>query len=276
MSPRNAGYELQTLSNAVTLLETLAAAEEPLGISELERKLGLSRPTTYRLLYTLKQRGLVQQDPETSKYSLGLKLWELGWAAVERMGLRKAAHAWLERLKEEGQETALLAVLDESEVVYIDKVDSTQPVMTYSRVGGRAPAHCTATGRVLLAFGDPEVAERVIQRGLPPFTQNSITDPTELRAELARIRQRGWALNREAWRLGVSSVAVPLWDYTGRPIAAIGLAGPADRFDENNIQRLVALLQRASADISANLGYLPQHHRPPWEREASADKEPAT
>lgn len=258
-------YELQTLSKAVTLLKYLADQREPLGLGEISRALKLSKPSAHRILNTLANYDLVSQDAGTRKYTLGLQLWELGWASVNRLGLREAAHPWLERLVQEGGETALLSVLDleQGEVVYIDKVDSTQPVVTYSRIGGRAPAFCTATGRAILAYEAPAAVAKILGPRLTRFTDKTTIAMNELQIELQRVRQRGWAVNREEWRPGVSSVSAPLWDHSGRVVAAIGLAGPAVRYTAEHIRHLAELLKQASNDISARLGYLPKQHSTP-------------
>lgn len=246
---------VQSVDRALTILEILKDSGEGIGVTELGGRVGLHKSTVYRLLATLARRGYVEQDPVTERYSLGLKLVELGSAVLERLELRDLARPYLKELMEASQEVVHLVVLQDGEVVYIDKVECPGPVKMYSQLGRRVPAHATAVGKVLLAFLPPESREAIIARGLPALTPNTITDPERLRAELERIRERGYAFDCEENELGIRCVAGPIFSHAGQVVAAFSISGLAMRLTLGRMEELAKLVRKVSLQISARLGY---------------------
>ncbi|MDR7869179.1 MAG: IclR family transcriptional regulator [Sporomusaceae bacterium] len=247
---------IQSLARAMSILEYLADCKGGDGLSNISRGLGLSKSTTHSLISTMEQLGYVHQDQISGKYALGLKIFELGQVVHASMDLRTIAMPYLHSLAQKYQETVHLAVLSRGEVVYIDKVDSPHSIRIISHVGGRNPAHCTGVGKVLLAGLPEEEMERVIRdKKLQRFTPNTVTDPVKLKAHLAKVRQEGYAEDREEIEIGLSCVAAPLKNHRGVVIAAISLSGPTGRVANGNIHDLTTDVVDAARLISAQLGY---------------------
>ncbi|HEY8370851.1 MAG TPA: IclR family transcriptional regulator [Thermodesulfobacteriota bacterium] len=246
---------LRSVDRALALLECLAGLPQPAALGDLARRLMVSKAGAFRLLATLKRRGFVRQL-EDGRYALGLRCWEVGWAVLGEGGIREAAAPTMAALVEQTGESVHLAVYDAGDVVYIDKREGSQPVRAYSHVGGRAPAHCVATGKVLLAFAGEAEWERVMRAGLRRFTPRTIVDPVDLRSELAAVRAQGYSLNRGEWRAEVAGIAAPIRDFTGGVVAAIGISGLATHYTAARIRQMVPQVQAAAAEVSRQLGFI--------------------
>ena len=243
-----------TLLKGLTVLEALAASREPRGVTDLAHELGMLKSNVHRLLQTLAHRGYVRKDAASSRYECTLKVWELGALLAERLDVRRAARPHVAALAERTSETVHLSVLDGADVLYVDKAESPQPVRAYSRVGGRAPAYCVATGKALLAHAPDEIVTE-LSAGLVRHTPRTITDPDVLRKELRRVREVGYAVNRGEWRESVGGLAAPIFDVNRAAIAAIGLSGPTDRLNTNRMREWAPLVMAAASAISRELGF---------------------
>jgi DNA-binding IclR family transcriptional regulator len=246
----------KTLLKGLRLIEALARSDGPRGVTDLAKQLSLTKSNIHRLLKTLQSRDYLRQVESTGNYDLSLKLWELGSLVLSRLDIKNIAASHLEKLADHSRETVHLSILDDREVVYIDKIDSPEPVRAYSRLGGRAPAYCVATGKALLAFA-PETTINSIIRSLIPFTPRTIRTETAFRAELDKIRVAGWAINRGEWRPTVGGVAAPIRDASGAVIAAVGISGPLERLKPSRMKDLTPAVVATSSAISAGLGYMP-------------------
>ncbi|HET7874685.1 MAG TPA: IclR family transcriptional regulator [Methylomirabilota bacterium] len=242
------------MTNALALLETFSAERPELGVTELSRALGLGKSTVYRLLVSLAARGYVSKNVQTDCYRLGLKPFEVGSLAVGQLTVREAVAPYLQRLQAASRETVHLGVLDEWEVVYIDKIESRQTLQMYSRIGRRAPIHCTALGKVLLAFQAEEEVERLLRRRLRAYTALTLTDPVKLRHELDRIRITGFAVDNEEFEVGLKCVAAPVRDHTGGVVASLGIASPAVRLPAERVAAAAELVRETALAASAALG----------------------
>jgi IclR family transcriptional regulator, KDG regulon repressor len=240
----------QSLDRSLAILECFSPREPQLGLGEVARRVGLPKSTTHRFLTTLVSRGYMVPGP-AGRYSLGIRLWELGCVAVAQIGLREAAGPTLEWLARESQETIHLAVLDGDEIVYIDKIDSTQPVQAYSRIGGRMPACCVATGKAMLAHQPPGFVADLMRAGLRRHTPRTITDPARFRKTLARVPLDGYAVNLGEYRLDVGGVAAPIKDHVAR----------VSLLPRTRLKVLAPLVVRAAAEISRRLGHSDQIQR---------------
>jgi DNA-binding IclR family transcriptional regulator len=252
----NPRYFVSTLAKALDVLEALAEVDSDVGLTELAKRVHLSTPTLFRILSTLQARGYVQKNVQTSLYRLALKTWEVGTAAFRRLAIREVARPWIEKLVKELGETVHLAVLQGLEVIFIDKLDSPQPVKVDTDIGRRAPAHCTATGKAILPFKSRETLTELFSHKLKRFTEKTICDRTQLEREFALIQQNKYAMNREEWRDGVSAIGVPIWNHAGEVVAALSITTPTERFSEERVQRqFIPALMRAGQAISQELGF---------------------
>jgi IclR family transcriptional regulator, KDG regulon repressor len=249
----SSGVERNELSTSVGKAMALLAAFDraaPIGVSELARKADLPKSTAFRLLAVLEQWQLVERVD--TRYRLGTKLFELGnrVAYCCPHGLREVAHPFLEELHEATHEIVHLAVLVDYDVLYLEKVFGHNPVRSPSHVGGRVPAHCSAIGKAIMAFGEPEYVERLLASRLERRTPYTIVEARLLREELESIRKSGVAFDREGARLGLSCVAAPIRDRRGQAVAGLSISGATTRFDPG---RYASYIRRVAASIGDRL-----------------------
>lgn len=247
---------VRSVDQTLDVLELLVRAERPLRLSEVAAALGLSAPATHRLLSTLRERGYVAQDPFSSTYVRGLACFSLATLAASRQGLRGAASEPMGALNRETGEAVHLSVYESGSAVYIDKLESLRETAPVSRVGERAPAHCVATGRAILAYLPAAELDALMTTGLTRYTDATPVDRDGLELDLAETRRRGYAINRGAWRSGVGGVAAPIRDFSGMVQASVGCCLPLDRFTDDRAPELAALTVRTAAVISRELGFV--------------------
>lgn len=209
------------------------------------------------MLVTLEYRKYVKKDPVNNKYKAGIKLFELGNLAINKLEVRSEVRPYLEELMTNTGETIHLGILDDNEVVYIDKVESPQTIRMYSKVGKRAPAHCTGLGKVLLVYSSPEVIDKFIEEnGLPAYTNNTITEADVFKKHLDKIRKQGFGMDNVEHEKGIRCVAGPIFDYTGNIVAAFSISWPTMRETEDKISNFIQLVQTYSKKISRALGLI--------------------
>lgn len=247
------------VEKTLKVLEYLAECNEvTAGVTEISAVLGYNKSTVYRILRVLAEHGFVEQSPSTQKYSLGVKLLELGTAYLTNCEVRKQARPFLEKLVADSGETVHLAILRDWEVLYIDRVEPPNSgISVGQKVGRRFPAYCTAGGKALLAWLPQEQLEQFLASvPLKPMTPKTITDPGELRKELVRVRERGYAVDREEIHEWGRCVGAPIFDFTGGVVAAVSISGLSMRLTDERIETVLApLVMEAARDISARLGY---------------------
>src|SRR5262252_416718 len=208
----------QTVQKALNLLEALVRSGQPRRLTELSRELGLTKPNVYRLLSTLSLLGYVKKDPATSLYSPTLKLWEMGSMLVRDVDLQSVSGPRLRRLCEETHESVQLAVFDSGYVVYVDKVDSPQPLKAITSIGSRVPATVVSTGKAMLAWMGPEALDRAVEH-VKRYTPITMTKRKDIEHDLEQTRERGYAVNRGEFRVGVCGVGAPIRDRSGAVVA---------------------------------------------------------
>lgn len=246
---------LTSAAKAARLLRAFAAETPEWGISALAKHLGLAKSTVHRLATTLIEARLLEQNPQTSKYRLGLAVFELGACVASQMDASKASIPYLEQLMERTGETVHLAILDENEVLYINKFESSQTIRMYSRVGRRGPVYCTGVGKVLLAFQAQERIEQVIAAGLTAHTEHTIVDPDKLRACLNEVRANGYAIDDQEIEIGLRCIAAPIRDHSGNVIASISVAGPSQRLPTERLIGFAPDVIGTADTISQRLGF---------------------
>ena len=254
---------LRSVASALRLLVALAAADRPLGVTEVARSLGVAPSTAHRLLTTLVGEGFAMRMPADRRYRRGPALVRLAAGRpVPIVLLRDTAHPLLEWASRETGETAHLAILDGLDVVGIDLVESTNAVVFRHPIGSRVPAHATAVGHALLAHS-PEAAEALIYEGLAPLTDATVPDGQALRQLLADVVRRGYAVNNRQWHAETAGVAAPILDSNGEALAAIGISGPASRIGRADaLDRLGRRARSVATEIAARLPDVVTHaHR---------------
>lgn len=244
----------KTFMKGMGVLEALAHSGTPRGITELSAELELTKSNVHRLLQTLLMMGYVRKEAQSSRYETTLKLWELGALVLGRVDVKQVAAPHLQSLAERTRETVNLSILERGEVVYVDKIDSPQPVRAHSRVGGRAPAHCSSTGKAMLAFRGAEALAE-LSPTLRRMSDNKIVSRASLEHELAEIRRLGYAMNQGEMTKTVWGVAAPIFGAAGQVIAAVGVAGPAERMRKPTLVKLAPIVRETSLRISSELGY---------------------
>ncbi len=250
------GHIIRSVLRALDVLESFGHDEHILGVTELSKRLGLPKSTTYNLLATLKSRGYIEEDPVSNRYSLGVKLLELGKAVRANVEIRDRAAARLRELAQFSREAVYLTVLHDDHSVYIYSIEAPGRILARSAVGGRAPLHCTAVGKAKMAYLRAEEIDRIIRRvGLPRFTPNTIIDPVALKEELAQVRARGYSVDNEEHEVGIRCVGAPIRDDSGVVIASCSISGPAGRMTDERIAELAPELVQAAEHISRRLGY---------------------
>ena len=240
------GYS--TVRKAMAVIAAFSYGEPVLGVSELARRLGLGKSTVHRILATLQADGYVERTPD-ERYRLSIKMYEIGLQVAASSELRQLVHPALERLRNESGETAHLAVLSGTDVVYLDRLESPHMIRLLTQVGRRRAAHATSSGKVLLAFGAPADLERVLAGGLPRLGPRTITTPAMLERALAEVQARGYAVSVEESARGVSSVAAPIYDGGGECVAAMSVAGPITRMPVDQLDHFAWLVVAAAASI---------------------------
>jgi DNA-binding IclR family transcriptional regulator len=252
------GYVVRAVVRAARLLELLRTSDGSASLGDLSARSGLAKASVFRMLRTLEGTGLVERVPDEDRYRLGVRCLELGQAYLEQTDLRREAVPVLADLLGEFNETVHLGVLDdEFRVVYLEKLESTHAVgIMMSRVGRTAPSFCTGLGKAMLAAlpGDPVAA--LEERGaLRPYTPSTIAEPKALRAELERIRKRGYSLDLEEHEPGVRCVGAAILGPHGEMVAGLSISGPAQRLPERLLRgRLAEAGGVAAAEIGRRLG----------------------
>ncbi len=254
---------VRAVERAMDLLLELSRYPQGVGVTELARAVGLSKATVYRLLSTLAGRGFAERVPGTDFYRLGLAVFDLGMAVRNRMDLVREARPILKEVVERTRETVHLGILDNDEVVYVDKLEGPGAIQMLSRIGRRVPVHCTAMGKVLAADLPAVELERIISlRGLKACTENTITDLELLKAHLQEVARQGFAVDRVEHEYGVQCVAIPILDFTGRVIGAFSISGSILTITEERLAGLVPLLKEAGGKISRRMGYREEEVKP--------------
>lgn len=256
MKETKPNYPIKVLDKSLSVLELLLQKGSAMNMTELSKKLGFYPSTIHRILDTLKHWGYVEQDSHTQKYQLGLKALELGMAKLHQMDLVREATPYLKELVNQYNETVHLGVLEAGEVLYLAKEESSQTIRMCSYVGKRAPLHCTALGKVLLAYLPEEERKKILeQKELLRFTEKTIIDEKKLKKELDKIKKQGFALDLEEHEKDVCCIAATIKNHQGEVIAAVSISGPAFRIDVSKQNNLKEALLRTSKKISERLGY---------------------
>lgn len=225
-------YRILVLEKTFKILGLFADQPKALSIKEMSELLGYSKSTIFRIIKNLEDVAYLEKDPENQKYKLGFGLYYLGTLAESHTLIRRVARPYLERLNEECEETVHLAVIHQGQALYLEKIQSKKVLQVISRIGTKLPCHCSGVGKMLLSALPPEELKQIIlEKGLPSFTRNTITDIQNLSRELDSIRQQGYAIDNEEIEAGLKCIAAPIRDPTRGVVAAVSISAPDNRFD---------------------------------------------
>ena len=246
---------VQAVLRAVDLLDIISR-EQLIGISELARKSSLKKTTVARLLGTLKQAGMVEQDSESQRFQLTIRVFEMGSRVLENLDIRRRAQPVIEDFVRRQGRSALLGVLNHTEVVYIGKFEAAELFRIITSVGSRTPAYCSASGKAVLAFIDQDRRRQILREtAFKAYTTSTITDPDALEADVAATRQRGYSLDWGEHFPDLCSVAAPIFDSKGEAVAAISVPRMVATVSEAELAVLGRELVQLADTISRKIGW---------------------
>jgi len=251
--------KIQTIDRMVAILDCFSLDKPVLGVREVARQTTLSPSTVGRIMAYMKDMGILNQDSESHLYMMGSKV--LAWAGIYTVtsDVRTIALPVMVRLQEQTRETISLYILEGSERVCVERLESPETVRIVARVGRRIPLYVGSAGKVFLAFMPENRREMILEDiDLAPMTERTITDVDVLRANLGQIREKGYAVSRGEWIIDASGTAAPIFDQRGQITAAISISGPGQRFTDEKINEMADLLVEEAAQISFALGYYPR------------------
>lgn len=252
-SERDQAGTVQSVDRAVTILELLAQ-HGTAGVTQLAASLGVHKSTASRLVSALEQRSLVEQVEDRGKYRLGVGILRLAGATTARLDLVQESRPVCRRLASATGETVNLAVLSGGAALYIDQVAGATTLSSYNWVGQHVPIHATSNGKTLVSeLHEPELSRALGE--LTAYTPSTVTDRAALDRDLARVRERGYAVAADELDVGLTAIAAPVRDAHGEVVASVSVSGPTFRFTESRIGQILPDLRAAAEDISAALGY---------------------
>ena len=248
---------VQSVNRAIAIIKKLGGSKEGVSVTNLSRELKLNISTVSRLLKTLRADGIVTQNETTLRYSLGIGFLEIALNFWGSMDLRKAAVKHMKKLQENTNETVNLAVIDEFEVVYIDRIESKQEFRHSISIGKRAPVHCTSLGKAIVAFMDLEMISKNLSKiPLQKMTSFSKNKPDEIIEELIEIRKTKIAIDDREHQEHIRCVGSPIFDVRGNVVAAVSVSGPISRVSYQILEELKREIKDAARLISMDLGWL--------------------
>ncbi len=250
-NPSAPGGRIQVVDRLVGLLDAIGAAERPVSLKILSAETGLHPSTAYRILAAGVEHGLIERD-EQGRYQLGLRFLRLASRVQLRVDLRREALPIMEWLRGEIGETVNLTLCEGGEVVYVERISSTKTIRVEQVIGGRAPLHVTAAGKLFLAAQGKVAFDRYVQRsGLPTFTPHTLVDAQQLWRDASEALDRGYALDNEEAELGVGCIATPVLNADGKMVAGLSVSAPIERRDH----AWSAPVVDAGQKLSARLGH---------------------
>lgn len=246
----------QSLGKAMRIIEILAEIPTPARLQDIARKSKIPSSTVVRFLNALVETGYVRKIEQNQGYELTLKITAIGNKVYNKFSYREIIHPYLVSLSESFEESVSLCVEQSDQVVYIDAVDGPgHTLQTLQRIGRVAPMYCTGTGKILLLNYDADtISKKVSGQGLKAFTQHTITTVEQLLLELKEVQRTGIAYDNEECELGVRCIAVPIYDFTQKVIAAMSVSAPVNRLGPERIEQMLPILQHTAAMASRDLG----------------------
>jgi len=248
-------YIIQSVSHALDVLEQFTGEPDELGVTELSKRLKLHKNNVFRLLATLEARGYIEQNKATENYRLGVRCLRIGQRFVMQTGLLRQARPVMAQVAKACHETSFITVMRDGCAIALDAVEAEQPIRMVSRIGDPLPLHCTAAGKMHLAFADDELRAS-LPDALQKFTEKTLVDRQALGQQLKKIAESGFAVDVGEHIEDVRSVAVPIRDYTRAVVGSLAVSGPAYRLSQERLEKeIVPLMLKAGRELSTRLGF---------------------
>lgn len=246
---------VKSVYRAIKILEAFNA-DEGMTVTEISKRLRFPKSSVHQILNTLTNENILKKNPLTNRYFLGVKLFILGDRARANLEIRKVAEPLLKKLKEIFDETVHLTVLNNDEVLYIECFESSKLLRPFQIIGYRAPLHCTAVGKAMMAFMSKQDIDRVIRtKGLPRFTKNTLTDKMSLLKDLKAVVNRGYSVDNIEHEQGVRCIGAPIRNHEGQVFAAVSVTWPSQRLKLGRIPKFAKTVIAKANEISQRLGY---------------------
>ncbi len=249
------GQRIQAIERAILIMNCFSKEESELKLQEICDRLDLNKSTAHGIISTLKHFGMIDQDEETQKYRLGFSLVALGSLVLDRLDVRNIAAPIIKDVCMRTGETVHLGILDGTEVVYIDKQESSQSMRLFTAIGTRYPAYCTGIGKAILAFLPREEQIKCIPDEIKPLTEHTFKSKETVLKDLSLVSSRGYSIDDEENIEGLRCVGAPVFDYSGNVVAAVSVAGPSIRMTKEKLVEVAGILGEAADEISKGLGY---------------------
>lgn len=247
---------VQSVERAIDILQTFTADKPGLGVGEISRRVSLPKSTVFRLLTTMESRGFIIQDLDTNLYQLGVELIPLANSVHVYSDLRQVARPHLQSLADTLEETTLLSVLVDGEIINLDQIEFTgRLVVRAGRAGHRAPFHATSSGKAIAAFLPKYELDNLLASPLQAYTPDTITDADTFRSQLVSIRNRGFATSFEEYEEGLHAISANIRNNRGKVVASLSVSGPSYRLSRSNIKKISPIVMQTADQISRGLGH---------------------
>ena len=257
-------YDITALQRGLRLLHLFSESPQGLSAKQVAALSRLPVSTVHRFLANLVTAGFLNRDGEGTHH-LGIACFSIGQAAADQLDIRRLSLPYLRELNQQTRETIHLTVRHGLSAVYVEKLESPEPLRIHSRIGAAVPLNCTAVGKIMLAYMPEDERDRVLpELDLKRLTPNSVGNVQELKTELYRVRKNGYACDMEEHELHIRCVAAPVWDHTGSVQSSLSITAPSIRMSVTRLRQLAPLIQAAGLKISAELGYQSPVTSSPW------------
>ena len=241
---------IRAVERALDVLMCFTSQTPELSMTQISELVGINKSTVHRLLATLEGKRFVERDPTTGAYRLGIRLIQMAFLTMEHNDLRRLATPFLHDLCDQYHENVNLSVLDDTDVVYVDVIESAQRIKLAASPGQRLPAFCTASGKAILAFVPEENVKGILERGMSRYTQNTILSQKAFFENIQEARERGFALSEQEFEEGINAIAAPIYNSNGKPIASVSIAGPAYRLTRERMLEIGSNLVTVAKKIA--------------------------
>ena len=241
---------IRAVERALDVLMCFTSQTPELTMTQISELVGINKSTVHRLLATLEGKRFVERDPTTGAYRLGIRLVQMAFLTMQHNDLRRLAAPFLLNLCDQYHENVNLSILDDTEVVYVDVIESSQRVKLAASPGQRLPAFCTASGKAILAFVPEEDVKSILERGMARYTQNTILSQKAFFENILQAQEQGFALSEQEFEEGINAIAAPIINSTGKPIASVSIAGPAYRLTRERMLEIGSNLVTVAKKIA--------------------------